>query len=76
MLHHHGGGLNFLVHSHTHTHIYIYIYIGGFPEVVDAFIGNGYSDLSSNLGRNCLHFYTITLLKGMNPIILHSVVGK
>ena len=38
-------------------------------------VGNGHGDMSSNLGRDWLHF-TNTLGKGMNPIILPPAMGK
>ena len=37
-------------------------------------IGNGHGDMSSNPGRDWLHF--TCLGKGMNPIILPPAMGK
>ena len=41
-------------------------------------VGNGHGDTSSNPGRDPLYFTnsTITLGKGMNPIILPPAMGK
>ena len=50
---------------------------GGARGVIVIVIGNGHGDSSSNPGREWLHFTsTITLGKGMNPIILPPAMGK
>ena len=50
---------------------------GGTHDVMDAIIGNGHSNPSSNLDKTvCISCNANTFGKGKNPTILHSVMGK
>ena len=61
------------VHTHTHTHTHV----GGALCVMVIVIGNRHDETSSSLDEaNSISHCTITLGKGMNPIILPPDMSK
>ena len=51
-------------------------YEGGARSVMAIVVANGHCDTSSNPGQDCILHSNNTLGKSMNPIILHSAMGK